>query len=140
MVGLTTNQTARLSVVNLNSTSTSTSTTTTSPTNCTVELQFFDGKNNSLKQSVVPNFAPQTAATLDLKRSEITAQTAARAEIRGVVTVNGPTPVASPSIPGYCAVFTTLQIFDETTGSTVLLTSDTRSFPGGMVIPLISIR
>ena len=54
MVGLTTNQTARLSVVNLNSTSTSTSTTTTSPTNCTVELQFFDGKNNSLKQSVVP--------------------------------------------------------------------------------------
>src|ERR1017187_3630709 len=94
MVGLTTNQTARLSVLNLNAISTTT--TTAAPNNCTVELQFFDAQNKSLKQAVVPNFAPQTATTLDLKRSEITAQTAARAEIRGVVTVNGgPTPVAS---------------------------------------------
>src|ERR1035438_10384480 len=90
MVGLTTNQTARLSVLNLNSTSTSTTTTTTTtpPNNCTVELQFFDAQNKSLKQAIVPNFAPQTATTLDLTRAEITAQTANRAEIRGQINVN----------------------------------------------------
>jgi hypothetical protein len=145
MVGLTTNQTARLSVLNLNSTSTSTSTTTstlTPPNNCTVELQFFDAQNKSLKQAIVPNFAPQTATTLDLKRSEITTQTANRAEIRGQINVNpSSTPVANPTVPGYCTVFTTLQIFDETTGSTVVLTSDTRvSNSGPVVIPLIAQR
>src|ERR1017187_8922588 len=139
MVGLTSNQTARLSVFSLNSTSTTTA-SLTPPNNCTVELQFFDAKNNSLKQTVVPNFAPQTAATLDLTRSEITAQTANRAEIRGVVTVNGPTPVASPSIPGYCTVFTTLQIFDTATGFTVVFTSDTRVSNAGMFFPLIVAR
>ena len=140
MAGLTTNQTARLSVLNLNSTSTTTA-TLTPPINCTVELQFFDAQNKSLKQAVVPNFAPQTATTLDLKRSEITNQTGNRAEIRGQINVNPPTPVASPTNPGYCTVFTTLQIFDETTGSTVVLTSDTRvSTYGPFAIPLITAR
>ena len=144
MVGLTTNQTARLSVLNLNSTSTSTTTTTTTtpPNNCTVELQFFDAQNKSLKQAIVPNFAPQTATTLDLTRAEITAQTANRAEIRGQINVNpSSTSVASSAISGYCTVFTTLQIFDETTGSTVVLTSDTRvSTYGPFAIPLITAR
>jgi len=143
MVGLTTNQTARLSVLNLNSaTSTTPTTTSTTMNNCTVELQFFDGQNNSLKQIIVPNFAPQTATILDLTRAAITTQTGNRAEIRGVVTVNPPsTPVATPNAPGYCVVFTTLQIFDETTGSTVVLTSDTRvSNAGPVVIPLIVAR
>ncbi|MGD0868318.1 MAG: hypothetical protein ABSB88_02115 [Bryobacteraceae bacterium] len=136
MVGLTTNQTARLSVLNLNST---TSTTPTTANNCTVELQFFDGQNKSLKQALVPNFAPQTATTLDLTRAAITTQTGNRAEIRGEVTINpASTPVAGAAVPGYCTVFTTLQIFDETTGSTVVLTSDTRVTNSGPVaIPLI---
>ncbi len=139
MIGLATNQTARLSVLNLNS---ATSTTPTTMNNCTVELQFFDGQNNSLKQTIVPNFAPQTATILDLTRAAITTQTGNRAEIRGVVTVNpASTPVATPNAPGYCAVFTTLQIFDETTGSTIVLTSDTRvSNAGPVVIPLIVAR
>ena len=142
MVGLTSNQTGRLSVLNLNTTTTSTSTLSppTPANNCTVELQFFDGQNKSLKQALVPNFAPQTATTLDLTRAEINAQTGNRAEIRGVVTVNGPTPVASPSIPGYCTVFTTLQIFDTATGSTVVFTSDTRVSNAGMFFPLIVAR
>ena len=139
MVGLTTNQTARLSVLNLNST---TSTAPITANNCTVELQFFDAQNNSLKQSLVLNFAPQTAATLDLTRAAITTQTGNRAEIRGAVTVNpASTPVAGAATPGYCTVFTTLQIFDETTGSTVVLTSDTRvSNYGPIAIPLITAR
>ena len=141
MVGLTTNQTARLSVLNLNSTSTTTA-SLTPPINCTVELQFFDAQNKSLKQSLVLNFAPQTATTLDLTRAAITTQTGNRAEIRGAVTVNpASTPVAGAATPGYCSVFTTLQIFDETTGSTVVLTSDTRvTNAGPFVIPLIAQR
>jgi hypothetical protein len=143
MVGVTTNQTARLSVLNLNSIpSTTASAMPTKASNCTVELQFFDAKNNLVKQTVVPDFAPQTATTLDLTRAEITAQTGARAEIRGVVTVNpGPTPVANPTVPGYCTVFTTLQIFDETTGSTIVLTSDTRgSNTGPVAVPLTRLQ
>src|ERR1017187_3819231 len=141
MVGLTTNQTARLSVLNLNSTSTTTA-SLTPPINCTVELQFFDAQNKSLKQSLVLNFAPQTATTLDLTRAAITTQTGNRAEIRGAVTVNpASTPVAGAATPGYCTVFTTLQIFDETTGSTVVLTSDTRvTNAGPVVIPLMTVR
>ena len=139
MVGITSNQTARLSVLNLNSSAT---TVPATANNCTVELQFFDGQNKSLKQVLVPNFAPQTATTLDLTRAEITSQTAIRAEIRGVVTVNpASTPVATATVPGYCTVFTTLQIFDAATGSTVVFTSDTRvSNAGPVAIPLIGAR
>jgi hypothetical protein len=136
MVGLTLNQTARLSVLNLNVVS---STVPTTANNCTVELQFFDGQNKALKQALVPNFAPQTATTLDLTRAELTSETANRAEIRGVVTVNPvSTPAATPTVPGYCTVFTTLQIFDAATGSTIVLTSDTRvmsSVP--VMLPLV---
>src|ERR1039457_5871219 len=57
MVGLTSNQTARLSVLNLNSTPTTTANTTN---NCAIQLHFFDAQNNSVKQFVVSNFAPQT--------------------------------------------------------------------------------
>ena len=140
MVGLTSNQTARLSVLNLNTTPTTTS-AFTPPNSCTVELQFFGAQNNSVKQFVVPSFAPQTATSLDLKRSEIIAQTTNPAEIRGLITVNPtPTPVGAPANPGYCSVFVTLQIFDQTTGSTVVFTSDTRSILSGTMIPFTAIR
>jgi hypothetical protein len=136
MVGFTLNQTARLNVLNLNPVSTTT--TTTAPTNCTVELQFFDDKGSLVKQSVVPNFAPGTATSSDLTRASVTSETASRAEIRGVVVVNPtPSPVASPAAVGYCSVMTTLEIFDSTTGSTVALTSDTRATGLGYVMPAL---
>ena len=136
MVGFTVNQTARLNVLNLNSvpvlypTATTSTTTTTSTANCTVELQFYDNKGALVQQFVVPNFAPGAATSFDLPRTGGTSETAARAEIRGVVVVNPPTSVASlasPAAVGYCTVFTTLEVFDSTTGSTVSSTSDTRS-------------
>jgi hypothetical protein len=125
MLGFTTSQTARINVLNLNPVP---ATATAQPRNCIVELQFFDDKNNLVKQSVVPNFAPATAASLDLTRATVTSETAARAEIRGVVVINPtPTPVGSPAPTGFCTVMTTLEVFDNTTGSTVALTSDTRA-------------
>jgi len=128
MVGITTNQTARLNVLNLNAVPTTTA-VATPPANCTVELQFFDDKGNVAGQaSIVPNFAPGTATHFDLPRAGITSETATRAEIRGAVVVN-PTVLAPGSTvsEGNCSVMTTLEIFDSTTGSTVSSTSDTRA-------------
>ena len=133
MVGFTTNQTARLNVLNLNG---APATSTPATFNCTVELRFFDAQNNLLTQSVVPNFAPGTAASFDLPRASVTSQTTPRAEIRGVVAINpAPTPVASPAPVGFCTVMATLEIIDAT-GSTVALTSDTRFVGSPFVVPL----
>ncbi len=131
MIGFTTNQTARLNVLNLNSVPVA---GTTAPPNCNVQLQFFDGQNNSIKQSAVTASAPSTATSLDLQRTEVTAQTTPRAEIRGVVTVNPPATSAGSTVsPGFavtvgsCSVKVTLEIFDSSTGSTVALTSDVQT-------------
>jgi hypothetical protein len=143
MVGFTPNQTARLSVLNLNPVST----TNPPQPNCTAELQFFDPNNNSLKQSVVPNFAPQTATSLDLTAppqaiaSLNPSLTPQRLQIRGAVSVNpAPTVVMNPSVAGYCAVMVTLEIFDNTTGNTVALTTDTRVIGTGGIVPLAVMR
>ena len=143
MIGFTPNQTARLSVLNLNPVST----TNPPQPNCTVELQFFDPNNNSLKQSVVPNFAPQTATSLDLTAppqaiaSLNPSLTPQRLQIRGAVTVNPtPTVVMNPSVAGYCAVMVTLEIFDNITGNTVALTTDTRVVGSGGIMPMAIIR
>ena len=135
MVGFTTNQTARLNVLNLNPVTTITASLT--PPNCTVELRFFDAQNNIVNQYVVPDFAPETATFLDLERAAVTSQTSPRAEIRGVVVVNpAPTPIGSPALIGFCSVMVTLEIIDAPTGSTVALTSDTRVVGGPLVMPL----
>ncbi len=135
MVGFTTNQTARLNVLNLNPVTTASATPTAA--NCTVELRIFDAQNNMVNQSVVPAFVPGTATFLDLQRATVTSQTSPRAEIRGVVVVNpAPTPVGSPFPPGFCFVMGTLEIIDDSTGSTVVLTSDTRVVGMPLVMPL----
>ena len=137
MVGFTPNQTARLSVLNLNAAPTGN--TTTAASNCNVELQFLDAKNNSLKQAQVTNLAPQNATSLDLAATTaLTAgQTPARAEIRGAVVVNPASPSATPVPTGFCTVFVSLEIFDNTTGNTVALTTDTRTTGIVGVVPLL---
>ena len=142
MVGFTANQTARLNVLNLNPVP---AIANTQP-NCTVGLQFFDAQNHSLKQSVVPNFAPQTATSLDLSAvpaaiASLSPPAPPRQEIRGAVTVNpAPSPVMSPAAVGYCSVMVSLEIFDNTTGSTVALTTDTRAIGIGGIVPLGMMR
>ena len=138
MVGFTANQTARLNVLNLNSLLVPSATGSTTPSypNCNVQLAFYDNKNVLISQTTVVNFAPGMATFWDLPRTTVTSETAARAEIRGVVTVNPtPTPAGSPATIGYCTVFTTLEIYDST-GSTISLTSDTRSTRLPIAIPV----
>src|ERR1700733_3359843 len=102
MVGFTTNQTARLNVLNLNAAPAATTTTGTPAANCTVELRFVDAQNNLINQSVFPNLAPGTATSYDLPRASVTSATTPRTEIRGVVVVNpAPTPVGSPAPVGF---------------------------------------
>jgi hypothetical protein len=144
MVGFTPNQTARLNVLNVNTVATVAIISTvpaanaTAPANCNVQLQFFDAENNSLGQTLVSNFAPGTATSFDLPRTSVKSATAPRVEIRGVVTVNPaiPTPSSAPT-PGNCGVKTTLEIFDDTTGSTVVLTSDTTPAGIGFAVPAL---
>jgi hypothetical protein len=125
MVGFAANQAARLNVFNLNAVPPST--TTPQPANCTVELQFYDNKGALVSQYVVPNFAPGQATSSDLPYASLTTESLVHAEIRGVVVINpAPSPVESPAPVGNCSVFTTLEVFDATTGSTTAFTSDTR--------------
>jgi hypothetical protein len=134
MVGFTTNQTARLNVLNLNPVST----TATTPATCSVGLQFFDGQNKSLKEVVVTNLAPHTATSLDLRRMEVTSQTGLRAEIRGMVVMNPTAATAgAPTSISFCNVITTLEIIDDLTGGTVALTSDTRALGSLLAYPLL---
>lgn len=135
MIGLISGQTARLSVLNLNPVVTSPS--TTAPANCNLELKFFDAGGNAVGPSkVVTNFAPQTAVIFDADRQTLNppgVTATIRGQIRGVVTVNPPLPVAFPG-PGFCSVMVTLEIIDNTTQSTVALTTATHS-TGISVLP-----
>jgi len=139
MVGFTTNQTARINVLNLNSTA-----TPATAANCTVELAFYGPQTPSTSsstanpvngplvgQSYVTNFAPGASTFLDLPRASVTSETAARAQIRAAVTINPsevPASIGASATNGYCNVFITLEVFDST-GSTVFLASDTRLIP-----------
>jgi hypothetical protein len=132
MAGFTSAQTARLNVLNV-------SPVTATAQSCSVQLAFYDEKNNLLKQATVNGLAPQTATSLDLNRPEAASVSPAalRAQIRGVVR-SVPPLIAYPVVPSTvivasCTVMTTLEIFDSATGVTQVFTSDTSP---GLVVPL----
>jgi len=137
LVGFATNQSARLSVLNLNPVSSS----ATPPANCNVQLEFFDISNRMFAQSEVISLAPQTGTILDVTRNQanppgVTATV--RAQIRGQVIVNPKSsPTANPVAAAPCAVIVTLEILDANQ-STVSLTTDTRQI-GGFVSILQSV-
>jgi hypothetical protein len=139
MIGLVNGQTARLSVLNLNPTVPA-SDGAAAPVNCNVELKFFDAGGTAVgPNKVVTNFAPQSAAILDADRLMLNPPGVAatlRGQIRGVVTVNPPLPTAIPG-PGNCSVMVTLEIIDNTTGSTIALTTATHTT--GPAVPISSI-
>ena len=139
MAGLAPAQTARLTVLNL-------STGTSAAQTCNVQLAFYDEKNAILKQASINALAPQTAAALELSRSEVNAASqATRVQLRGVVrsgpgtasaTVSLATPGVSVIVASSCSVMTTLEIYDIASGITRVFSSDTRSSSSGIVLPL----
>lgn len=136
VVGLVSNQTAKLSVLNLNPVISGPA--ASGPAACNVQLQFFDVAGNAVGPNrVVTNFAPQTTTVLDADRNTLNppgVTATIRGQIRGVVTVNPALPVALPVAfpgPGFCTVLVTLEIIDNATQSTVSLTTETRTISPG---------
>jgi hypothetical protein len=139
MVGLSLNQTAQLNVVNLNPVA---GTPAATATTCTVELQFFDGSNNMPKQAVINNVLPGTAASLTLARTEAPNLSVPRFAVRGVVRTSPVSPTAGANAPivlAGCAVKTTLEIYNNDTGNTQLVTSDVQ-LVSGYAIPLATVE
>jgi hypothetical protein len=115
----------------------------TTATTCPVELAFYDAQNNLLKSTQVANVAPGTASSLTLKLADLTtAPTGLRIDIRGVVKSNplttGSGTASLPNIPLFsvCSLVTTMELFDNTTGVTQVLTSDTRAVATLIALPL----
>jgi len=157
MVGIAASQTAQLNVLNI--TMAATIASLTAPT-CPVEMDFYDSQGHSVKTTSVSNLAPGAAASLTLNHSEFptTSQMALHTLVRGVVKTNPaasgtPTPgttgsgTTAPTLPGGvvvlppiyyvpgCSVFTTLEVFDSTSGVTQTFTSDTRGLQS-FIVPL----
>jgi hypothetical protein len=131
MVGLAPSQTARINVLNLNPMA-------GTPVICSVQLQFVNPENSVLKQAIVANIPPGQAAALELKREEIADMTTLRQSIRGVVrNPLGLPPVASGAapiaVPPACTIMTTLELFDDLTGVTHVVTAATRPLPAGPI-------
>jgi len=135
IVSFSLNQSAQLNVLNLSPTPAGTLTTI-----CTVQLEFRDAQNNLLKQLLVSNISPGDAASLTLDRTEAPNTSVSRFAIRGVVRTGPLTPVASSviisPIVNTCTVMPTLEIVNNTTGDTQLVTSDTRPVSAPVAIPL----
>jgi hypothetical protein len=153
-VGLAASQTAQLNVVSL-----ATATPPCSPPQacpaiptplCQVQLEFWDSQGKMVKSPlVISNLAPGATASLQIKLTDVTTSTSPlRTEVRGVVrrmtptlatgVSTPPTPIPQPIAfaPASCAVATTLEIFDTTTGVTQALTSDLHALENFGILPL----
>jgi hypothetical protein len=130
IVGVTSTQTARLNVLSLQPVIPG-----VAAVRCPATLEFYDDSGALLKQLVVDNISPATAASLTFKPPVPSASANARAQIRAVVftpsfsatpvTGSAPTPVIPVSMG--CSVMPSLEIIDDLTGDTHAFTTDLRS-------------
>jgi hypothetical protein len=138
IVSFSTSQTAQLNVLNINPV---VGTTGATATVCTVQLEFHDSQGALLKQLLVDNIAPGASASLTLTRAEAASLSTPRFALRGVVRTAPVTAGSTSSIPATivigCPIFTTLEVFDATTGNTQLVTSDTRPMTA-VALPLVA--
>ncbi len=143
IVGVAGTQTARLNVMNLQPVIPGVAAVL-----CPATLEFYDDTGALLKQLAVTNIAPATAASLVLKPAAPTAAPNARAQIRAAVVTtqtfvvnpggSPPTP-AIPVIRG-CNVMASLEIIDDSTGATHILTTDLRAMPAFNILPMMTPR
>lgn len=134
MVGLGTGQTARLNALAL-----STGGPIIAGASCQVTFDFYDATGKSLKTTTLP-VAQGAAVSYDLQRTEITAS-AGRVEIRGTVRAAfvSSSAVVTPGIPitpvsAFCSILPTLEIFDSSSGQTMVVLQQTSALP--LVMPL----
>jgi hypothetical protein len=136
IVGVTSTQTARLNVLNLQPVIPGVAAII-----CAATLEFYDDTGAMLKQLAVTNISPATAANLVFKPT--VTSTSPRAQIRAVVvtpspSVNPGTEPPTPTMPVIraCNVMASLEIIDDATGATHTITTDLRSMPAYSILPL----
>jgi hypothetical protein len=143
LVGVTSTQTARLNVLNLQPIIPGVAAIL-----CPATLEFYDDNGALLKQLAVTNISPTTAASLVYKPLVSTA-VGARAQIRAVVLTGlnfGFNPGAgSPAAPTasanpVCNLMASLEIIDDSTGGTHILTTDLRTMPIFRILPPVAAR
>ncbi len=133
LVGVTSTQTARLNVLNLQPVIPGVAAIL-----CPATLEFYDDTGALLKQLGVTNISPATAAALVFKPPVPSAAPGARAQIRAVVRTPLSfvfNPGALPAPRAGCSVMASLEIVDDPTGVTHLLTTDLRAMPVFKLLP-----
>jgi len=140
IVGVASTQTARLNVLNLQPVIPGVTAAL-----CPATLEFYDETGALLKQLTVTTVPPGTAASLALKPVVPSAAVSARAQIRAVVLtpsvpVSGPIPAPFMPVNIGCAVMASLEIIDDSTGATHILTTDLRAVPVYGAVPLTPAR
>ena len=139
IVGVTSTQTARLNVLNLQPVIPG-----VTAVMCPATLEFYDDTGALLKQLAVTNISPASAANLVFKPVVPSRVVGARAQIRAVVVtsstsvVNPGTEPPTPIVPVIrsCNVMASLEIIDDATGATHTITTDLRSMPAYSILSL----
>ena len=133
IVGVTSTQTARLNVLNLQPVIPGVAAVA-----CPATLEFYDDTGAQLRQLALSNISPANAASLVFKPAIPSTAVGARAQIRAVVftpspTVtnpgNGPMPMPFMPVRAGCNVMASLEIIDDATGVTRTFTTDLRTMP-----------
>jgi hypothetical protein len=133
IVGVTSTQTARLNVLNLQPVIPGVAAVA-----CPATLEFYDDTGAQLKQLVLTNISPASAASLVFKPAIPSTAVGARAQVRAVVftpstaamnpgTGSGSTPMPFMPVRAGCSVMASLEIVDDATGVTHTFTTDLRS-------------
>lgn len=133
IVGVTSAESARLNVLNLQPVIPGVTAVA-----CPVTLEFYDDTGALLKQLAVTNISPATAAALVFKPTVPSTAVNARAQIRAVVFTptnsgvnpgSGSLPMPVPAMGISCNAMASLEITDDSTGATVVFTTDLRTMP-----------
>ena len=144
IVGVTSTQTARLNVLNLQPVIPGVAAVA-----CPATLEFYDDTGAQLKQLALTNISPANAASLVFKPAIPSTAVGARAQIRAVVFTPAPTvanpgsvPMPMPAMPvrAGCNVMASLEIIDDATGATHAFTTDLRSMTFYSIFPMMAGR
>ena len=124
MIGIASGQSARVSALNLGSVS------STQTSSCTVTFQFLDSQGKVLKE-VLATLQVGKAANLDLSRDQLPGEEL-RAQIRAVLLYGytGGAPPNQTILQQFdCNIAPSLEVYDNTTGRTSLILTDSRPLP-----------
>jgi hypothetical protein len=105
---------------------------------CTVRAAFLDASGHVIKSTSL-TVNPGASTPFDLGVPDLTTPIGLRAEVRAVFTVPAPVVTAQPSsttpLPGACAIFPSVEVFDNVTGETKVYTTRHDLLPVVFAIP-----